>query len=60
MIKVHIQYVSEHIEIHIPQTLVGNISADMMFGITPKPMQNMLSYVTTHITVIAALRIELR
>lgn len=60
MIKVHIQYVSEQMEIHIPRTLVGNISEHKMFGITPNPMQNMLSYVTTHMAVIDAFRIELR
>lgn len=60
MINVHIQYVREQMEIHIPRTLVGNISEHKMFGITPKPMQNTLSYVTTLIAVIAALSIELR
>jgi hypothetical protein len=35
IIKLDIQNVSEQIDIHIPRTLVGNISAHMMFGITP-------------------------
>lgn len=60
MIKVHIQYVREQIEMHIPRTLVGKISEHKMLGITPKPMQKQLSYATTHIAVIAALRTELR
>ena len=42
-IKVLIQNVSEHMEMHIPRTLVGKISEHTMLGITPRPMQKMLS-----------------